>query len=155
MEMDRIIESNGVIRELFKDFLGSREFDDIITLMRVEKMPIGKIPRGEHILIIEDYYQTGSDTIDAQEMKAEQCGKYFHIAIVLNGNHSKAIGAHRIVHPDWWDLKAPPADVSYLVASCWLHAGDFYDDHGMLEKEVREVLTDVNPNELERYAALI
>ena len=83
-------------------------------------------------------------------MKAEQCGKYFRIAIILNGNLSKAIGAHRIVHPDWWDLKTPPAEVAYLVTSCWVHAGDFYDDYKMLEKEVREVLTDVNPSKLER-----
>ncbi|MDO4889314.1 MAG: hypothetical protein Q4A25_01305 [Candidatus Saccharibacteria bacterium] len=148
-EIDKIVKSNGIIRELFKDFFGSSKFGETVTLMRDKKIPVGTIRYGDHRVVIEDYYQShGSKTQDEQEIIADEHGKHFHVSIILDDNNKTAISAHRIVHPDWWTINDQPKDTAYLVAHGWVYAENFYDDRQLLEDTTREILENLDTGSL-------
>lgn len=100
MEIASIIEMNGVIRSIFIDFLGSERFGGIVAEMKAANLKIGEINYQNHRILIEDYSKSGSGSMDNQEILAEKNGKYFRIVIVIDGDSSKAINSHRIVHPE-------------------------------------------------------
>ncbi len=155
MEMDRVNEKNGIIRGYFKNFIESEKFRLIIDKMREEKIPIAEITCDGHLIKINDFYYSGkSGTHDSWEAEAEKYKKYFEVRITINGDSTNEISGHRIKNPDWWVLTAPPEDTTYLIASCWVNAHDFYDDYELLESIVENVLNSVDPDRLHSYEAI-
>ncbi len=148
-EIDELVKSNGIVRELFKDFFGSSKFGEAVALMRDKKIPVGTIHYNNHRVVIEDYYQSqGNSTEDEQELVAEKAGKHFHVSVILNDNEKAAISAHRIVHPGWWATNDPPKDTVYLVSHGWVYAEDFYDDRRLLEDTIKEILENLDTGSL-------
>lgn len=98
MEMDRVIEKDGIIRNYFQDFIESEKFRLIIDEMRDEKISVAEINCGRHRVIIDDFCHSGnSDVFDEEELEAEECGKYFEIRIAINGDLTKKIGGYLLL----------------------------------------------------------
>ena len=155
VEMDRLVNSNGIVRGLFKDFLDSEKFRLIIDKMKNEAIPVTEIVYGNHCIVINDYSQSGnSDTSDAQETEALKRGKYFHVRLILNRDSSNSISGHRIVNPIWRVFTEPPENAIYLVASCWIDTKEFYDDLELLETTVQDILENLDPVLLHPYEAI-
>lgn len=153
--MDSIIKSNERMRKLFEEFLESDTFNEVISIMKDDQIGTSEFFYGNHRVKIEDYSQSsGSNSQDAQEAEAERNGKYFRIDLMLNGDETTDISAHRIVNPRWWAIQEPPENEIYLVGSCWVHAKSFFNNHELLEETVQEILDNVKANEIHDYEAI-
>lgn len=151
VELDQLANNNGRIREHFIGFLGSENFNQIVLAMEKQDIKIAEIDYKNHYVIIDTTNEI--DNHDAVEIEASRNQKYVRLSVTLNGNSTTAVSAHRIKNPDWWVFTEPPED-TYLLASCWVYAKDFYSDLDKFENTVQDVLENLNVELLHDYEAI-
>lgn len=75
VELDRLVENNGKIREYFIGFLESGTFNRIISAMEEQKLKIAEINYGNHRVIIDA--TNDINNIDAEDSRPSRKGSIF------------------------------------------------------------------------------